>query len=249
MSSRRFAPRLTRGEYWILNSLVEHPYPLYFFSGPDRFLQDVFNRQPHGLTEDEVTLTLLGLFNAGWIEGETHPRCTSGPQPPDVPFDPTGAGIRAAFEPQFYRREGDGPRRRRRDPEVTIRLTPEGGGVWEAFAKPRWEHFFQDFYEHPDGGRSVKLLRAVDRTRGQQYAAYWGELEEFDPAAIVWKPVAPFPATYWKTLPVGFEARVRCTPGCRARQDLSSSEIRSRWQREHAAYRDSERFRRWWAWE
>ncbi|QDT15192.1 hypothetical protein [Alienimonas californiensis] len=241
MSSRRFAPRLTRGEYWILNSLVEHSHSLCGYGYPDRYLWLLFNRQPHGLSEDELVLTLLGLFNAGWIEGEVDGETTT-------PFVPDGTTIRAALQSEFDHSDPDWPRLlHAATPPIHLRLTSEGGAVWEAFAEPRWEDFIDDFSDSNEPLEN-RTVRATRRDHGRQYLRCWAERDRFDPDAVVWKPVSPFPATYWKTLPVGFEAQFRCAP-----QHASGRMAAAEFERIDAltdrALHCADRFRRWRAWE
>ena len=234
------APRLTRGEFWILNSLVEHRDSLYRFHGPDGFLRDHFNRTPHGLSEDEVVLTLLGLFNAGWIGGEIARR--DGPE--KAAFAPTGTAIREALRPVLYRRDGDPPKRRRQDPHVTLGLTPAGGAVWEAFAAPRWHDFVDDLWEYKNsrpGRTKWRVIRATSRDRGKAYARCFTDVDDFDPADVEWKNVTPFPATYWKTLPVGAVGRLRCEPSSEGGR-WTDPAYRNAWDR-------SRFFRRWRDWE
>ncbi|NNJ28121.1 hypothetical protein LzC2_42320 [Planctomycetes bacterium LzC2] len=249
VSSRSFVPRLTRGEYWILNSLIHYGFPLFYYREPDRFLRSfVPGGRGHGLTESEVIVALLGMFNAGWIEGETILRQERSVQPTRTPFIATGAEIRRAFEPERYYREGDPHRRRRRDPEVAIRLTAEGGAVWEAFTEPRWEEFFDHWHKPEDGPFETQTIRTVCREHATRFLSYWAELEQFDPRKIVWKPVAPFEATYWKTLPVGFEASFRSEAPHR-REGMSLKENAALQGLGYAARRDSQHLRRWRAWD
>ncbi|MFH5806450.1 hypothetical protein [Alienimonas sp. DA493] len=245
MSSRRFAPRLTRGEYWILNSLVEAKVPLAFYRGSDQDFFDLFNRPSHGLTKDELVLTLLGLFNAGWIVGraEHEPfeyESDRDRPPPSYPFTPTGEAIRRVLNVAPVDLN---PGARSPDPCVHIGLTAEGGGVWEAFAAPRWERFLQQI-----GAWGDTTLRVVRKEHGQQYARCWAEVDQYDPDALVWKPVAPFRATYWKTLPIGFETRFRANRRF-VRRGMSQEEAAEIRTLDDCAMRSSHHLRWWWAWE
>ena len=246
------SPRLTRGEFWLLNSLVSHRLALHHWSGPDRFLRDLFNRTPHGLTDDELLVTVLGLFNAGWIVGEVEPQ-PDGPPDPE-PFVPTGPAIAAGLEPVFRHHPGDPPRRKRADPDVLVSLTPAGGAAWEAFAAPNWGWFLDSFRTSsaPAGrplprGRSWRTVRAVSRERGDRYLRCRADLDGFDPAAVRWRAVAPFPATYWKTLPVGYEAEFECRSfGCP--EEMTNAEAPAYWHRRHVAVMTSDHLRRWYDW-
>ena len=246
------SPRLTRGEFWLLNSLVSHRLALHSWSGPDRFLRDFHNRTPHGLTDDELLVTVLGLFNAGWVAGEVEP------QPEDQSglesFAPTGPAIAAGLEPAFRHHPGDHPRRRRADPSVTVSLTPAGGAAWEAFAAPDWGRFLEEFQSLRGAeerslptGRAWRTVRAVSRSRGAQYLRCWADLGGYDPAAVKWRAVAPFPATYWKTLPVGYEAEFEGASYGRPR-GMSSAELHEYHVRDALAMRGSDHLRRWYDW-
>ena len=246
------SPRLTRGEFWLLNSLVSHRLALHSWSGPDRFLRDFHNRTPHGLTDDELLVTVLGLFNAGWVVGEVRPQPGGPPDP--APFVPTGPAIAAGLEPVFRHHPGDHPRRKRADPSVTVSLTPAGGAAWEAFAAPNWGRFLEEFQSLRGAeerslptGRAWRTIRAVNRERGAEYLRCWAALGMYDPAAVKWRAVAPFPATYWKTLPVGYEARFE-SDSYGMPDGLSRKEISDYRYREALAGSDSRHLARWCDW-
>ena len=231
------SPRLTRGEFWILNSLVETRYQLFCYAGPARWVRDVFNRQTHGLTETELLATLLRLFANGWIAGEeTHGDRRSGDRRRE-PFEPTAGAIRAAFAGDFHHRP---------DPVVSLGLTAAGGEVWQAFASPRWERFVESWrkVERALDGKQPVTVRAADLDRGRRYLDLLRRTgDEVDPWAIEWREVRPFRATYWKTLPSGFEVTYR-SPRLGRRTWSDRDEMLDDYDRNCAA----SDFTRWWDW-
>src|SRR5262245_25507795 len=65
MQSLNDGPRLTRGEYWILNQVVAAWCPIKFLAHADPKL--LFNNPGHGLSLDRLSGVLAELFDRGWI--------------------------------------------------------------------------------------------------------------------------------------------------------------------------------------
>ncbi|MFO1023515.1 MAG: hypothetical protein U0903_22890 [Planctomycetales bacterium] len=68
-------PRLTRAEYWLLETSVDSGTPLdwlcaeNYIAFPDGWdIERQFNKPSHGLTRAELIHTLVEMFNHGWIE-------------------------------------------------------------------------------------------------------------------------------------------------------------------------------------
>ena len=88
--------------------------------------------------------------------------------------------------------------------EVNYYLTPSGGAYWESIAYPNWDKFLKlDSLENPREGKVIGARReiieellALNLLRG---------LYKQIPGTEVWKVMEPWEATYWKTLPKGYE--------------------------------------------
>ena len=60
-------PRFTRGEYWLLESVVEREYNISGLIGSEH--EEHFNKKGHGLTRAPLVETLHRLLSWGLIYG------------------------------------------------------------------------------------------------------------------------------------------------------------------------------------
>ena len=60
-------PRLTRGEYWLLNCVVVAGCPLRFLVSDS--IEELFNNPGHRLERPRLVETLVHMSEQGWIEG------------------------------------------------------------------------------------------------------------------------------------------------------------------------------------
>ncbi len=136
-------PRLTRAEYWLLESVVEFRLGLHALVRPD--LDQLLNKPPHGLPAPRLADVLADLFTRGWVEsGESFE------DGPGAPLDREGVG---------------------RALTVTGDLTAPGGrwygraaaagAVWEAFAAPDWSRYLRTSDDPVDG--TGEYVGATDR--------------------------------------------------------------------------------------
>ena len=98
------------------------------------------------------------------------------------------------------------------DDALYYQLTPEGGAAWEAFARPRWDHFIGDFGSHTEPEEPGQLASAEATCADRRHLLYYLQGVhwfgwEIDPKAVVWDMVQPWEATYWKTLPSAHRVR------------------------------------------
>src|SRR4051794_33270916 len=122
-------PRFTRGEYWLLESAVEHGWPLYTLVAEDVGL--VFNKPGHGMDRDELIETLVSLFRRGLIAARDRVTSKGVYGPFAVALDRDA--IEAALDEDLFSQE------------TYYGLTSEGGRQWEAFARPDWDVFIEIF--------------------------------------------------------------------------------------------------------
>jgi hypothetical protein len=191
--------RLTRGEYWILNAVVEARCPLCWLGGPRP--SATFNTiSGHGLSRGELVETLDELSARGWLSADRCHRNEDRTESHTTPFAPDRESIDAVLdEPSLDR---------------TVRscvyygLTAEGGAVWEAFASPDWSRYLDTL-----GGSCAEDDQSVcglARWRIEHYLTLLADEGYFiDPASMGWSDRVPWEATYWKTFPVGLEAKYR----------------------------------------
>ena len=116
-------PRLTRGEYWLLETAVKSYYPLRWLDSDDPGL--LFNKPGHGLDRDRLVATLGALFRDELIEASRNDEwCV---------LDELQIRNALTEQPPL------------KNPSCTrYRLTKRGAATWEAFAAPEWDRFILD---------------------------------------------------------------------------------------------------------
>jgi hypothetical protein len=180
-------PSFTRGEYWLLETVVPHVVPLCFLSGDGVGTQ--FNKPSHGLPREQLVDCLERLLSRCLIEvvvGKDH-----------AIQSPTRQDLQSAL---------DHPESRD-DSHLSYRLSSQGGLAWEAFAQPEWDRYVYDYGTTTDGPpweshricADKRLLQRI--LAGLHYVGY-----TIDPGSVVWSVERPWQATYWKELPLGHRA-------------------------------------------
>ena len=187
-------PRLTRAEYWLLETAVVSGIPFCFlpyehYSGR-MTLDAMFNKTGHGLRQAELLETLVGLVNDGLIVASADGERIWAPQRDEI-----AQALVTWIEYSKYR------------DRVCYRLTAKGAAVWEAFAAPDWE-LFLDESRWSDAGE-MHTVHAVSKPRLQSYLEDRAALLSrtgIEISNLQIEELTPFEATYWKTLPQGFKA-------------------------------------------
>jgi len=188
--------RLSRSEYWLLEAAVVNSVPVSWVIPPN--VELALNVETHGLSSDDILGVMLNLARDGKITFEDR-----GDQPVS-PSDVTVADLKA-------------------DDKFTYRLTVRGGGEWEAFARPKWERFVDEWYLMDDGAvppeqiEQVVHIECACREVGALYlealkhnAGGGGGGLTISGCVREWECVEPFKATYWKQLPRGYVAEFAC---------------------------------------
>jgi hypothetical protein len=172
-------PRLTRGEYWLLNNVVVAPCPVSFLVHNE--IKELFNNPGHRLSRQRLVETLCEMSNRGWIEGYRL----------EGRISLTVAEIERGLTERSTE-EGT---------ELGYQLTALGGAVWEAFAAPDWDRYLH-VWTSAEG--ELNEYFSASRWRVEKYLSLVHHLGILiAPNSIVWDDVAPWGATYWKTLPHG----------------------------------------------
>lgn len=152
----------------------------------------VLNKQLHGLSQDELLATILELSRQGLVSYTTRQ-------------DPT----ERQFSSIDQLRDAVAEESRRGRGKTFLRLTSEGGRVWEAFAAPEWDEFIDEGSLYDESlGREVTELICTTRERLEWYLKCGHpSLSQIDPS-LIWRDVLePWEATYWKTLPKAHRVR------------------------------------------
>ena len=183
--------RLSRAEYWLLETVVESKYPLYVVGvGSEDVDQFCLNKPSHGLPATRIIDTLARLFDRGWLVASQCKGDASRPlnrQEIDLAVvQPTSSTAAVWY----------------------FGLTKAGGAVWEAFAAPNWDWFLDGRLGAEDAGEFIGA--------SEEWLKRYFELVHYlgcrvRPGSEHWDEVRPWQATYWKELPVGYRVRFECT--------------------------------------
>ena len=195
-------PRFTRGEYWLLETVVEHEWGICGLIDGDLELH--LNKKGHGLTRTALVETLHRLLSSGLIYAES--RVNFSDEATDIIA--TKEQIELALD---ERKSCSGVPVEER--KVTYYgLTQEGGAQWEAFAAPDWQkyidggcHYSED-YEY-----GMWELICADKVWLERY---FESMCFYDPHEVTLESVerdyiAPWQATYWKQLEGAHRIRFR----------------------------------------
>jgi len=175
------------------------------------------NRQGHGLEFEALVDTLVQSKRNGWIAlGRPF-------QADSLPVSDLDADEVAAF----LREHGRGLE------TMHYWLTPDGGAVWESFARPRWDRYVGHCDEFPEDDSSFERMTIIETSEWQwldKYLRAQASEQVVEAGSITLAELRPWQPTYWKTLPFG----LRCT--------FRSAEHRLR----SCSTADSSRFRESW---
>ena len=187
-------PRFTRGEYWLLETVVEDEFAIGALIDSDFGLHP--NKKSHGLTRTSLVETLHQLLASGLIYAKnettgsisTHKqikRALDEMQPRDI--DPIGKE-----KLTFYG------------------LTAEGGTQWEAFAAPDWQSYIKVDSQVSDGSE-YGIWEVICAAKGwlESYfkSMYFHYPIEMSLASVEWDYISPWQATYWKQLDGAYSVR------------------------------------------
>ena len=195
-------PRFTRGEYWLLETVVEFEWDIGILIESDLELH--LNKKGHGLTRTSLVETLYRLLSSGLIYAESR-----------VDFSDEAMAVistkeqieLALDEPKSW---SGVPVEERK---VTYYgLTQEGGAQWEAFAAPDWQKYittschFSDGYEY-----GMWELICADKAWLERYfeSQCFYNPEEVILDSVERDYIAPWDATYWKQLEGAHRIRFR----------------------------------------
>ena len=184
------SPRLTRGEYWLLEIMAEHMIPAGYLTRDDLVM--VLNKPLPGLSQDELLATILELSRQGLVSYTTRHDAT------ERQFSSTDQ-IRDAVSEESRRGRG----------KTILCLTTAGARVWEAFAAPRWDEFISELWGFDESlNQDVTELICTNPGLLQRYLkSAYPSLSQIDPSQVWWDILKPWEVTYWKILPKAHRVR------------------------------------------
>lgn len=194
-------PRLTRGEYWILESVVEFQLPLGVLVNKE--IELALNKESHGLDRKSLVKTLERLFAEGLITVHKD----------DNTFSLNAKQINNALN-ENHKIENY-------DEWLYYGLTAKGGKVWEAFAKPDWNNFIDASSTTSDDYDETRICEAEIICAVKEHVEDYFNTPDIEEELIsesdIWDELTPWQATYWKQLSTGYRVRYKY----KAKDDLS----------------------------
>ena len=121
-------PRFTRGEYWLLENVVEDEFAIGALVDTDLRLHQ--NKKGHGLTRTSLVETLHRLLASGLIYAKSEA----------TGFISTHEQIKRALD-EMKSRDIDPVGKEKL---TFYGLTEEGSVQWEAFAAPDWQSYIKE---------------------------------------------------------------------------------------------------------
>jgi hypothetical protein len=182
-------PRLTRGEYWLLETAVQYRIPSCCLGRSPKGVEEQFNKPGHGMDRALLIESLARLRDDGLID---FARC----EDVEKRIWLSNEGIADALS----------ERRPQPAAQYTIYgLTGVGGACWEAFARPNWEQFVHEEFddEAKDGVLTCMSETHLNRHLRDMNAAY----VLLDNLVNI-EPIGEWQATYWRSLLSGYRATV-----------------------------------------
>ena len=191
-------PRFTRGEYWLLETVVESLFPVSGLIDDD--FEVSLNKKGHGLTRAALIETLHRLISSGLIyaESEVNGLISTDQHIERALNEPWGDT--ASIDPKTITYYG---------------LTQEGGAQWEAFAAPDWQRYVDASSRVPDESENVPDGYVVwemicpYKVRLETYfkSMYMHGHCEVILESVMWDYIEPWDATYWKQLDGAYRVR------------------------------------------
>jgi hypothetical protein len=196
------------GEYWLLETAVTGRVPFNFIDCPPRALIAQWNKQPHGLSKEQLIATLHRLFQAGdisaWVD-----ECRILDGKPEERF------LRDNYTPSLEEIERafrwDEPENHQYVPRYAYSLTAQGGQRWEEIARPDWSRFHELDYIGEDAPTGL-IVTAGSLARAEEVLQ--SDFPRYQLRRIAGidrlHELRPWHATYWKTLPDGYRLQWAC---------------------------------------
>ena len=213
-------PRFTRGEYWLLETVVEREFEVWALIWSD--LELYLNKKGHELTRKSVVETLHRLLSSGLIyaKSEATGFISTDEQIERALDEPLPWRTHSVFISTYQQIELalDEPKSKDFHPldleKITCYgLTQEGGAQWEAFAAPDWQKYIAGGwgYQFSDEDEYCWELICADKAWLEAYIEslcyHDHDHKEVISESVAWDYVTPWQATYWKQLDGGHRVR------------------------------------------
>jgi hypothetical protein len=181
---------ITRNEYWFLDVVVEETLCLSALI--DESFEQAYNRNGHGLKYNEIIHTLDRLFQRGNLTACYYPS-TNLPSISTEDFVPTIEEIKAGVQEVL-------------PSSLWYKLTQQGAERWELISRPNWNLYISPLCsQHEEENQGC--IEAGSRQILEEFLMFElaNPFRTVDLSSIEWEELEPWEATYWKTLPIGYQ--------------------------------------------
>ncbi|MBC8163490.1 MAG: hypothetical protein H7Z42_19955 [Roseiflexaceae bacterium] len=192
--------------YWLLDSVIENPFPVHWLNPSYEDLSMAFNRKHHGLSLSEVEESFSELCEKRYLGVYIGRHFSEYDQ---TPLFPSMLEIRSAL---------------RGETMMHYVVTPEGGKQWEALSPPEWQKY------SVTGGTPMCIV-AGDKAILEELLlleSYIAPSYEIVSESVRKSTIKPWRATYWKTVAVGYSACFETVKNVSTTKD-TSMEAYNRW--------------------
>ena len=212
-------PRFTRGEYWLLETVVEREFEVCALI--DSSLESLWNKKGHGLTRASLVETFHQLLSSGLIYAKSEMKGSISTKEQielaleeRVPWNTHHVFISTDGDIEIVPDESKPPRTEPIDVRkiTSYGLTREGGAQWEAFAAPDWQKYIDAGCHYSDGYEyGMWELMCADKVWLERYfeSMCFYDPHEMDLESVERDYIAPWQATYWKQLEGAHRIRFR----------------------------------------
>jgi hypothetical protein len=178
----KFLDKANRAKFWLLDLVCKGAFPIHILVNNE--LELVVNRSVgHGLSSTELVDILWMLFEEKLLIAQIYE------DPDDYPVEitPTQKDIENALAGKL---------------DLHYGLTSLGGEQWESFFEPNWNWYVSGWLR-----REEVSFSGSDRQIVEQYlpSLRYSSQQEVIVGSEVWESLIPWQATYWKTLPSGWQ--------------------------------------------
>jgi len=188
------ALKLSRGEYWVLETAAEGQWPIDYLFSDD--VEIALNKTTHGLAEAELFEVLFSLHTQNKIFFYQYKKIIRKPH--------------INFLSDYLKLKLPPTEKKKR---IYYGLTELRGKAWEEFARPNWDSYISALYEFPDQEDGFQLAEIICANK-LLLERYISSIEFHDMDIMKETKIndilEPWDATYWKTLPVGYRTRFKC---------------------------------------
>jgi hypothetical protein len=90
-------------------------------------------------------------------------------------------------------------------PSICYKLTTQGGAKWESLYNPNWNRYYT--YINVENANHQLCIAGGSSDILKEFLAYQiaHPFKKVDINSIKWEILEPWDATYWKTLPIGYQ--------------------------------------------